>query len=63
MKCFKINSQDIDNDHYWISMISQLKTYVNSHKPLDSKIIVIKIQDITSDDTTMIQKIEYKNNG
>ena len=53
--------EDIKSDEDLIKIIGKIKYSLNKIADPSKKILVVKIQEITSDDSTMIPKIEYKN--
>jgi hypothetical protein len=52
--------ENINNEHYWMKLIHNLKRYLSSQTNLQNKILILKIQEIVSDDSTMIPKLEFK---
>ncbi len=61
MRYFKINKNDINDMNYWNRIIKDLHSSLIKQQDLDNKILVVKLQEITSDDNNMIPKLEYKN--
>lgn len=61
MRYFKINKNDINDMNYWNRIIKDLHSSLVKQHNLDNKILVVKLQEITSDDNNMIPKLEYKN--
>ena len=60
MLYFKVNQNNINDNNFWMSIAHKIMKTVSSQQILTDKLIVIKLQDITSDDSTMIPKIEFK---
>lgn len=61
MLYFKL--ENIKSDEDLIKIISQIKHSLGNISDPSNKVLVVKIQEIVSDDSTMIQKLEYKNSG
>lgn len=60
MRYYKVNSENINTDHFWIRLISDIKRSLVKQQTLDNKILVIKLQEVSADDNTMIPKLEHK---
>jgi hypothetical protein len=58
-----INLQNINinDDSVWIKLINQIKHSLSLEPSLQNKVLVVKIQDVVCDDSTMIPKLEHKN--
>jgi hypothetical protein len=61
MRYYSINKNDINNSNYWNRIIQDLHRSLSQFETLENKILVIKLQDVVSEDNTMIPKLEYKN--
>lgn len=57
MICYSLSNRPEINLDKIIRSIQQL---LNSQQSLDNKVLVIKIENIISDNTEMIPKLEYK---
>lgn len=53
--------ENIKNDQDLIKIIGKIKQSVYKISDHSNKILVVKIQEITRDDSGMIPKLEYKN--
>lgn len=61
MRYYSINKNDINNSNYWNRIIQDLHRSLSQFETLENKILVIKLQDVVSEDNTMIPKLEHKN--
>jgi|688.fasta_scaffold247749_3 hypothetical protein len=61
MLYINLSKINIHDDSVWIKFINQIKHSLSIQPSLENKIMVVKIQDVTSDDSTMIPKLEHKN--
>jgi len=59
MRYFKIDKNNINDSNYWNKIIKDLHSSLMQQPELDNKILVIKLQDITIDDSSMIPKLEF----
>lgn len=59
MLYFKL--ENINNDQDLMKIIGKIKNSLSKIPDPSNKIMVVKIQDIGCDDSTMIPKLEYKN--
>lgn len=59
MLYFKL--ENIKSDQDLMKIIGKIKQSVSKISDHSNKILVVKIQEITSDDSGMIPKLEYKN--
>ena len=59
MLYFKL--ENIKSDQDLMKIIGKIKQSVSKISDDSNKILVVKIQEITSDDSGMIPKLEYKN--
>lgn len=58
MLYFKLDN--INNDHFWLRVIEETRHSLSQQDNLQNKIMVIKLQEIINDDTTMIPKITHQ---
>ena len=59
MLYFKL--ENIKSDQDLMKILGKIKYSVSKISDHSNKILVVKIQEITSDDSGMIPKLEYKN--
>ena len=59
MRYFKISKNNINDNNYWNKIVKNLRNSLMQQSNLDNKILVVKIQDIITDDSTMIPKLEF----
>jgi len=59
MLYFKL--ENIKSDQDLMKIISKIKHSISKISDHSNKILVVKIQEITRDDSDMIPKLEYKN--
>jgi hypothetical protein len=59
MRYFKINKNDINNNDYWNKVVNTIRYSLSREHTLEDKILVIKLQDVTADDSSMIPKLEF----
>jgi len=53
--------ENIKSDQDLMKIISKIKHSISKISDHSNKILVVKIQEITRDDSGMIPKLEYKN--
>lgn len=53
--------ENIKSDQDLMRIISKIKHSLSKISDPSNKILVVNIQEVTSDDSTMIPKLEYKN--
>ena len=64
MRYYNITNADLNNNNYWNRMVNDIKSSLLKEGSLNNKVLVIKLQDVVNDDTTMIPKLEfYKENS
>lgn len=56
----KISQDKIQDQNFWIRLISTLQNKLSHIDSLDNKVLVVKLEHITNDDNTMIPKLEHK---
>jgi hypothetical protein len=61
MVYYKLDNVNIRDDYFWMKVVGDMKYHLSSQTNLNNKILIVKIQEISSDDTTMIPKLEFKN--
>ena len=59
MLYFKL--EEIKSDQDLMKIISKIKYSLSKISDPSNKILVVNIQEVTSDDSIMIPKLEYKN--
>ena len=59
MLYFKL--EEIKSDQDLMKIISKIKHSLSKISDPSNKILVVNIQEVTSDDSIMIPKLEYKN--
>lgn len=59
MLYFKL--EEIKSDQDLMKIISKIKHSLSKISDPSNKILVVKTQEVTSDDSSMIPKLEYKN--
>lgn len=59
MLYFKL--ENIKSDQDLMKIISKIKHSLNKISDTSNKILVVNIQEVTSNDSSMIPKLEYKN--
>lgn len=60
MLYFSVNKNNINDNNYWMKIVHNMQQCLINEQSLDNKILVIRLQDITNDDNTMIPKLEHK---
>ncbi len=60
MVYYKISKSNINDQVFWTKLVSSLQHSLLKQQSLENKILVVKLQDITNDDHTMIPKLEHK---
>ena len=55
------NVSNINNDQDLTKIVGKIVSSLNSLQDKTNKVLVVKIQEVTRDDSTMIPKLEYKN--
>ena len=60
MRYYKIDNNLINDSNYWNKIVKDLHQTLSQQSNLENKIMVISLQNITTDDTNMIPKLEYK---
>lgn len=58
MLYFKLDNIKTDQD--LMNIISKIKHSLGKMQDSSNKLLVVKIQDVTGDDSSMIPKLEYK---
>jgi hypothetical protein len=58
---YNINNIDINDENTFIKMITKIRNLIIKHRSEGDRILVISVQEIISDDSTMIPKLQYKN--
>lgn len=58
MLYFKL--ENIKSDQDLMKIINKIKQSLDKIQDPTNKILVVKVQEVTSDDSTMIPKLEYK---
>ena len=53
--------EEIKSDQDLMKIISKIKHSLSKISDPSNKILVVNIQEVTSDDSTMIPKLEHKN--
>ena len=56
----KISQNKINDQNFWIRLVSSLQNKLSHIDSLDDKVLVVKLEHITNDDNTMIPKLEHK---
>lgn len=60
MRYYKINRNYINDQYFWSKFVSDLQHSLLQQESFENKILVVKLQHITNDDSTMIPKLEHK---
>jgi hypothetical protein len=58
---YNINNIDVNDENTFIKMVNKIRNLIVKHRSGNDKILVISVQEIIGDDSTMIPKLEYKN--
>ena len=56
----KISQNKINDQNFWIRLVSSLQNKLSHLDSLDDKVLVVKLEHITNEDNTMILKLEHK---
>lgn len=59
MRYFKVDKNTINDPNYWNQIVKDLHSSLMQQPDLDNKILVIKLQEVTNDDSSMIPKLEF----
>jgi hypothetical protein len=58
---YNIENIDINNEPYFIKMINEIRNRLAKIPDKKNKILVVKLQEVSSEDNGMIPKLEHKN--
>lgn len=57
---YSINNVDVNDENTFVKMIHKIRNLIIQNKNDVDKVLVISVQEIIGDDSTMIPKLEHK---
>lgn len=60
MRYYKITKNNINNNDYWTRIVNDIRNSLSKVETLEDKILVIRLQDVANDDTSLIPKLEFR---
>lgn len=61
MLYYNIENINLNDNNYFMKMINEIRNSIVKTQDRTNKILVVKIQDVTSEDSNIIPKLEHKN--
>ena len=60
MRYYKLSKDKLNDQHFWLRLVSDLQHSLSKQQSIEDKIMVVKLQDIVCDDSTIIPKLTQK---